>query len=107
MTFLNVLLMIGAILSVVTIDGGRWINLYLRYFSTGETLAGDSSLQGNPVDRSAQSGQQGACVVSPQLVGPDWASTVLIIGEYNASENRPDEIPVICQSQTKNSAGLP
>lgn len=93
LSFLNILLVVGAILSIATIDHGRWITSYLTFFSSGEVWGHSTQTQNIHAngrvgtEGKATSQGQGACVVVSQLLNPDWFDTYLLVSAYNKAEN--------------------
>lgn len=86
LTFLNTLLVIGAILSIATIDQGRWLVDYLIYLSSGEVgenLTPIQNTHANETEEKPSYKLQGACIVKNQFADPQWYVTYLLVSQYN------------------------
>lgn len=101
---LDVLLIVGALLGVLTIDRGRWItSMPAFYESPGLPLEGSASAQEAPAATGSEGAANaitragGGCLPRSQLMGSPWYETYLFLGTYQAavSENsRPGVEPV-------------
>ncbi len=96
---LDVLLVAGAILGVLTIDRGRWItSMPAFYESPGLPL--DASVSdreapaaigpGGAASGIAQAG--GGCLPRSQLMGSPWYETYLYLGAYQAAVGDDDRL---------------
>jgi hypothetical protein len=89
---LDVLLIIGALVGVLTIDGGRWITSNPAFYPPSEE---DGPLI--PVSGSAATPQPGtACLVPGQLSSSDWYDIYLLNENYSSAVNDKGAQPEFC-----------
>ncbi len=88
-SILDVLLIMGAILGVLTIDGGRWISSIPAFYeSPGLPLESSISASTAPAGLGTESGEKlipptgAGCLTRSQLAGSRWYEAYLLLGNY-------------------------